>query len=112
MTVLKLVSNCGAQRITVSVTVRLFGILAALTHERLIKLHLPTGSTVGDVIAELGERFGRDFLDRIVRVPGELHSYCELFVDSEQVDDLNTEIKANGAAAEIGVILFMASEGG
>jgi hypothetical protein len=33
-------------------------------------------------------------------------------VNGEQVDDLNTKIAADRAAAEIAVILFMASEGG
>jgi hypothetical protein len=41
-----------------------------------------------------------------------LHSYCALFVNGEQVEDLKTEIRPAGATAEIGVILFMASEGG
>ena len=47
-----------------------------------------------------------------MRRPGELQSCCALFVNGEQVDDLNTEIKATGITTEIGVILFMASEGG
>jgi hypothetical protein len=96
----------------VPVTVRLFGILALLTQERIIEFHLPRGSAVVDVISELGKRFGGDFLARILRAPGELHSYCALFVNGGQLEDLNMEIGADGAAAEISVILFMASEGG
>jgi molybdopterin converting factor small subunit len=98
--------------IGVPVTVRLFGILALLTHERLVELTLAKSSTAGDVLRELGKRFGADFLARILRVPGELSTYCALFVNGEQVDDLNTKIAADRAAAEIAVILFMASEGG
>lgn len=107
-----LAPNGTIKGMQVPVTVRLFGILAVLTHERVIQFNLPKGSTVGQVISELGKRFGGDFLDRVLRVPGELHSYCSLFVNGEQADDLNTEIGADGTAAEIGVILFMASEGG
>jgi molybdopterin converting factor small subunit len=102
----------GNSRMGVPVTVRLFGILAVLTHERLVELTLPEGSTVGDVLSELGKRFGADFLARILRMPEELHSYCSLFVNGKQLDDLNTEVPADGAAAEVSVILFMASEGG
>jgi hypothetical protein len=106
------ISSSVAESSQVPVTVRLFGILALLTHERVIHFLLPERATVGDVIAELGKRFGDDFLDRVLRVPGELHSYCSLFVNGEQVDELNLEIAPDGAAADIGVILFMASEGG
>lgn len=106
------VSNGKAHGMGVPVTVRLFGLLAVLTHERSVQMYLPRGSTVDDVVNELGKRFGRDFVERILRVPGELHSYCALFVNGEQVEDLKTEIRPAGATAEIGVILFMASEGG
>jgi hypothetical protein len=41
-----------------------------------------------------------------------LYSYCSLFLNGEQVDDLSLKIAPDGAATEIGVILFMASEGG
>jgi molybdopterin converting factor small subunit len=112
MPALRLVPNCGAKRTSVPVTVRLFGILAALARERLVVFHLSAGSRVGDVLSELGKRFGRDFFERIVRRPGELQSCCALFVNGEQVDDLNIEIKNSGGTTEIGVILFMASEGG
>jgi molybdopterin converting factor small subunit len=96
----------------VAITVRLFGILAALARQRLVQFHLPRGSTLGDVVDALGQRFGGSFVERILRVPGEMHSYCALFVNGAQVDDLNMELTAEGEAAEIGVILFMASEGG
>ena len=112
MSALRLAPNCGAKRTSVPVTVRLFGILAALARERLVIFQLSAGSKVSDVLAELGNRFGRDFFERIVRRPGELQSCCALFVNGEQVDDLNTEIKTTDVTTEIGVILFMASEGG
>jgi hypothetical protein len=105
-------SSSVPEGVEVPVTVRLFGILAVLTHERLIHFLLPNRATVADVIGELGKRFGGNFLDRVLRVPGELHSYCSLFVNGRQVDDLSLEIAPDGTAAEIGVILFMASEGG
>lgn len=94
------------------VTVRLFGILALLARQRLVELTLFRGCTAGDVLSELGERFGADFLARLLRVPGELRTYCALFVNGTQVDDLNAKIAADCARAEVGVILFMASEGG
>lgn len=94
------------------VNVRLFGILSLLANERLVTLDMAEGATLGDVLMELGRRFGRDFADRILRAPGEMHSYCQVFVNNTQVDDLDTEVKASGSAAEVGMILLMASDGG
>lgn len=94
------------------VNVRFFGLLAAMAGERRVTLSLPEGSTLGDVVAELGKRFGQNFLDSIVRAPGEMHSYCQAFVNDTQVDDLAAGLEAGGPAAEVGLILLMASEGG
>lgn len=94
------------------VNVRLFGILRFLAQERVVKLNIGEGSNVSDVITELGKRLGAHFLSRIVRAPGELHSYCQIFVNDTQVDDLATQIKPNGRAVEVGIILLAASEGG
>ncbi len=94
------------------VNVRLFGILAILAKERSVALQMAEGATLGDVLTELGKRFGKGFADHIFRVPGEMHSYCGVFLNNAQVDDLNEELRANGSAAEVGMILLMASEGG
>jgi len=96
----------------VLVNVRLFGILGLLGNERLVTLPMAEGATLGDVLTELGKRFGREFMERIFRVPGEMHSYCQVFVNNDQVDDLNKELEVNGSAAEVGMILLMASDGG
>lgn len=93
-----------------TVNVRFFGILAVLAKERSVALDMADGATLGDVLTELGRRFGRGFIDQILRVPGEMHSYCQVFVNNMQVDDLNEEL--NGSQAEVGMILLMASEGG
>jgi molybdopterin converting factor small subunit len=94
------------------VNVRLFGILAILAKERSVALQLDEPATLGDVLAELAQRFGREFADHIFRVEGEMHSYCGVFVNNAQVRDLKQELPAGGAAAEVGMILLMASEGG
>ena len=97
---------------TVLVKVRLFGILGLLASEHLVALDMAEGATLGDVLAELGGRFGREFTDRLLRVPGEMHSYCQVFVNDTKVSDLDMELKANGSAAEVEMILLMASDGG
>ena len=96
----------------VLVNVRLFGILNLLSNERLVTLPMAEGATLGDVLTELGKRFGREFMERILRAPGEMHSYCRVFVDNDQVDDLNKQLVVNGSAAEVGMILLLASDGG
>ena len=94
------------------VNVRLFGMLRILANQRLVAFELDSCATLGDVLAELGRRFGGEFVNRIFRVPGEMHSYCQVFVNETQVSDINLELKTNGAPAEVGIILLMASEGG
>ena len=94
------------------VNVRLFGILAILAKERSVALQMAERATLGDVLTELGKRFGGEFADHIFRVEGEMHSYCGIFVNDAMVNDLNEELRANGPAAEVGMILLMASEGG
>ena len=98
-------------RLRMPVTVRLFGILKLLMRERLVELNLPEGATVGDVLRELGKRFGGDCLARIWRAPAQRGSGCALFVNGEPVDDIDTEVAASGATAEVAVTLFMAAEG-
>ena len=94
------------------VNVRLFGILAILARERMVAFEMESGAILGDVITELGKRFGKEFVDRIFRVPGEMHSYCQVFVNDAQVNGLETKLKSNGSPAEVGIIHLMASEGG
>lgn len=94
------------------VNVRLFGMLGVLLKKRLVALQMAEGATLGDVLTELGKRFGAEFTDRVLRAPGEMHSYCHVFVNDAQVEDLDKELKANGSTAEVGMILLMASEGG
>ena len=94
------------------VNVRLFGMLGIFAKERSVALQMAERATLGDVLEELRKRFGREFMDRILRVPGEMHSYCQVFVNNTQVDDLDKELESNGSVAEVGMILFMASEGG
>lgn len=94
------------------VNVRLFGMLGILANQRLVAFELESGATVGDVLAELEKRFGREFIDRLFRIPGEMHSYCQVFVNDAQVNGLETKLKSNGSPAEVGIILLMASEGG
>ena len=94
------------------VNVRLFGMLGILAKERSVALHMAERVTLGDVLAELGKRFGQGFTDQILRVPGEMHSYCQVFVNDTPVDNLEKELETNGSAAEVGMILLMASEGG
>ena len=94
------------------VNVRLFGMLGILFKERSVALQMAERATLGDVLTELGKRFGREFMERVFRVPGEMHSYCQVFVNNNEVDDLDKELETNGSVTEVGMILLMASEGG
>lgn len=96
----------------VAVRVWLFGALSALAPARPVVLGLAAGFTPGDVIAALGQRCGPEFLDRVLRAPGEKFSHCRLFVNGLAIEDLGQPVEAGGATAEIEMILLIAPEGG
>ena len=96
----------------IAVEIRLFGILSSVTPERPVILHLPAGFTAGDVICEMGNRYGADFLEKITTSPGQTADCCQIFINGLPVDDLGAPLEAEGSSAEIEMILLSAYEGG
>lgn len=90
----------------------LFGELAGFLAERPLELILPEGSTVGDLVAELGRRCGAGFLDKVVGADGRKFSHCRVFVNGLRADDLRMPISAGAAPAVVEIILLAAIEGG
>ena len=94
----------------VRVHVQLFGALASVTMERTLDLVVSKPTTVGAVVAALGERLGDAFLARVLDETGSKQRYCRLFVAGVPVEDLRTPIDADSIAIEM--ILLVAIEGG
>jgi len=105
-------SICDCRAGSIQVHVQLFGALAAINPERSIHLELPTGATIADVLATLGERLGEPFSAHVLDRNGAKHRHCRLFVDGYSVEHLRTPLDARSGLTQIEIILLIAPEGG
>lgn len=98
-------SNCRVQ-------VWLFGSLADGFAERPVTVEIRGAFSVDDVIAEIGRRCGRAFLDRVTAPGGGILRYCRVFVNGQSVDDARTPIQTTESPTQVEMILLTAAEGG
>ena len=96
----------------IAVKVWLYGSLARGREERPAEVMLPPGFSVGDVMTELGQRYGKDLLDRLVGPDGRKFSHCRVFVDGLPADDTDSPVHAGSSPAMVEIILLTAIEGG
>ena len=94
------------------VQVWLFGSLADGVAERPLNVEIRGLFSVGDVIAEIGRRCGRAFLDRVTAPGGGILGYCRVFVNGQSVDDATAPIRTTESPTQIEMILLTAAEGG
>ena len=94
----------------VSVRVFLFGSLADA--ERFPMLQLRSPFCVGDVISELGRRYGSEFLARVIASGGGKLRHCRIFLNGEPADDMTATVHPGEAPAQVEIILLTAAEGG
>jgi molybdopterin converting factor small subunit len=81
---------------TIAVRVKFMGDLPAVTGQRNLRVMLPEGSTVGNLLESLCREFGPEFASRIFSGPAKLEHTVLVFVDGEN-------IKARGGlAAKLG----------
>lgn len=92
--------------------VQLFGALSSLSAERRIRLALPSGATVADMLAALGERLGRPLVAHVLDHAGRKHRHCRLFVDGYPIEDVKAQLDARAEPSQIEIILLIAPEGG
>ncbi len=90
----------------------LFGSLADGAVERPVTLEFRGPFSVGDVIAELGRRCGRTFLDMVTDPCGGIYRNCRVFVNGQPVDDVTTPIQTDALQTDVELILLTAAEGG
>ena len=81
---------------TIDVRIRFMGDLRAVVESADLKLSLPQGTSVGDLLKSLAERFGDPFAKWLFTGSGELHHHILIFVNGENVRDIG------GLTAELG----------
>lgn len=96
----------------VTVKVWPYGTLASVLAERPLELQLPEGFSVGDVLDELGRRYGDEFSDLVIGGDGRKFRHCRVFVDGLPADDVETPVHVGPSPALVEMILLTAIEGG
>jgi hypothetical protein len=104
-------SDHGAAVAMQRVHVSLFGALAVHCRQRPLRVDVPAGATVAEVIDVLGRRLGSGFLDGVLEHTGEKFRYCRIFVDGLQVE-LDAHIPSGSAAPTVEFIVLTVFEGG
>lgn len=107
-----LVSDFESGGAAITVEVWMFGYLALLTGEKQVSLSLPKGTTAGGVIARLGQRFGPEFLEKVLDPSGEKSLCCRIFVNGLPLDDVDRPLDCGPAPAAFEMIMLSAYEGG
>jgi hypothetical protein len=97
---------------TIQAGVQLFGALSSMSPERRIKLVLPSGATVSDMLAVLGERLGKPLIAHVLDRMGRKHRHCRLYVDVYPIEDVHARLAARAQPTQVEIILLIAPEGG
>lgn len=94
------------------VEVWLFGTLAEAVKERPVILQLECPFCVGDVIDELGRRYGPELPARITTPDGVKARNCRVFVNGQPVGDTAAPVRIGAIPTQVELILLNALEGG
>ncbi|MBI4524429.1 MAG: MoaD/ThiS family protein [Deltaproteobacteria bacterium] len=97
----------------IGVRVRFMGDLRAVVESRDLEMSLPRGSSVGDLLSSLAERYGDPFAKWVFTGSGDLHHYIVIFVNGDNLQDIG------GLSAKLGerddrveIIMLPMFEGG
>ncbi len=97
----------------IGVRVRFMGDLRAVIESAEIKLSLPSGTPVGDLLKSLAEKYGDPFAKWLFTNAGDLHHSIVVFLNGENIRDiggLSTQLGRQGDQVEI--IMLPMFEGG
>jgi len=98
---------------TIDVRIRFMGDLRAVVESADLKLSLPQGTSVGDLLKSLAERFGDPFAKWLFTGSGELHHHILIFVNGENVQDIGGLTAKLGAQDDrVELIMLPMFEGG
>lgn len=97
----------------IRVRVRFMGDLRAVVESRDLQISLPQGSSVGDLLGSLAERYGDPFAKWLFTGSGELHHYILIFVNGENIQDTGGLSTGLGEQEDqVEVIMLPMFEGG
>ena len=97
----------------IDVRVRFMGDLRAVVESRDLEMSLPQGSSVGDLLSSLAERFGDPFAKWVFTGSGDLHHYILIFVNGENIQDIGgLSVKLGEQGDQVEIIMLPMFEGG
>jgi molybdopterin converting factor small subunit len=96
----------------VEVAVQVHGTLRDASLPRALALSLPETATAGDLLAQLGSRFGAPFAGAAAARDPRLPREIRLFVGGDLVLSREQRLAAYGAAAPVTVVLLTPVSGG
>ena len=97
----------------IDVRVRFMGDLRAVVESRDLEMSLPQGSSVGDLLSSLAERFGDPFAKWVFTGSGDLHHYILIFVNGENIQDIGgLSVKLGEQGGQVEIIMLPMFEGG
>ncbi len=95
-----------------NVKVKFLGIIRDITKGSELELQMPEGATIRGLLQELNRKYGQDFADRVLDDHLGVRTYVKLFLNNYEVTDLDTEIIADGPAANALLYVMPGSTGG
>jgi len=96
---------------TLEVSVSFMGEMVSIVGARNLKLALPEGATVGDLLASLSKSYGEDFRCRVFSGPAKLQHTMLIFVDGENIKERGG-LAAGLGNGEVEVIMLPMFGGG
>ncbi len=97
----------------VGVRIRFMGDLRAVVEARDIKMSVPQGSSVGDLLSSLAEKYGDPFAKWVFTGSGDLHHYILVFVNGENIQDIGgLSTKLGDRDDRVEIIMLPMFEGG
>ncbi len=97
----------------ISIRVRFMGDLRAIVGQRDLRMALPRGNTVGDLLAFLSNSFGEPFASWVFSRPGIIHHYILVFLNGQNIQDVGGLATGLGDGdSEVEIIMLPMFEGG
>lgn len=97
----------------IGVRIRFMGDLRAVIESPDLKMSLPQGSSVGDLLSSLAERYGDPFAKWVFTGSGDLHHYILIFVNGENIQDIGgLSVKLGEQGDQVEIIMLPMFEGG
>jgi molybdopterin converting factor small subunit len=97
----------------IGVRIRFMGDLRAVIESSDLKLTLPRGTRVGDLLKSLAEQYGDPFAKWLFTGSGELHHSIVIFVNGENIQDIGgLSVVLGEQGDQVEIIMLPMFEGG